>query len=183
MADANEIFNILVDSSSLEGEPAISRTEGEAAAAIAGLIGFAFKDHLGQVVLPQLTTDGKLPVSSDSAGVHTEDHATVTPVGVLTRTLVATATLAVDKLYKLDFLSTSSLQTVLWEIEQTDDATDTVRHKYLTGSGSFTQQISAGCLEFEAGSIGTQEINIYGTQTKGALSDMHGTICLLQIGA
>ena len=182
MSEKEEIFNILGNSATGEGQFAVSRIEGEVAAAIRGLIGFAFKDSNGKVVLPQLTTDGKLPVSSDAAGVHSEAHGTVTPV-VGVRTLVATAVLTVDKLYALKFLSCSSTQTVLWEIQQTDDASDDVRHKLITGSGDFTEQVNAGCLEFDAGASGTQEIRIYGTQIKGSASDMHGTLCLLQIGA
>ena len=182
MSEKDEVFNVLADSATGEGEAAISRIEGEVAAAIAGLIGFAFKDSDGKVVLPQLTTDGKLPVSSDAAGVHSESQGTVTPV-VAARTLVATATLTISKTYQLKFLSVASTQTVLWEVEQTDDATDTVRHKLITGSGQYTEQVNAGCLEFEAGASGTQEVKIYGTQVKGSASDMHGTICLLQIGA
>ena len=182
MSEKEEIFNILGNSSTGEGQFAVSRIEGEVAAAIRGLVGFAFKDSNGNVVLPQLTTDGKLPVSSDAAGVHSESQGTVTPV-VAARTLVATATLTISKTYQLKFLSVASTQTVLWEVEQTDDATDTVRHKLITGSGQYTEQVNAGCLEFEAGASGTQEVKIYGTQVKGSASDMHGTICLLQIGA
>ena len=182
MSEKEEVFNILADSATGEGEAAISRIEGEVAAAIAGLIGFAFKDSDGNVVLPQLTTDGKIPVSSDAAGIHTEAQGTVTPV-VAVRTLVATATLTALKQYSLKFLSVSSTQTVLWEVEQTDDATDAVRHKLITGSGDFTEQVNAGCLEFTGGASGTQEVKVYGTQIKGSASDMHATICLLQIGA
>ena len=67
MADVNEIFYILADSSTGAGEAAISRIEGEAAAGIAGLIGFAFKDSSGNVVLPQLDSQGRLPVTEEAA--------------------------------------------------------------------------------------------------------------------
>ena len=184
MSDTQEIFNILEDESSAEGRSAIARINNvDLAAAIRGMIGFSFQTHDGKVVLPTLTTDLKVPVSLDSAGIHSEAHGTVTPGGAGVRTLVVTATLTVDKLYKLDFLSGASTQTVLWEVEQVDDATNTVRHKFITGSGQFTDQMSAGCWEFDAGASGTQEVRLYGTQVKNNASDMNGTICLLQIGA
>ena len=159
------------------------RVEGQIAAAIAGLIGFAFKDSDGKVVLPQLTTDGKIPVSGDSAGIHSEAHNT-NSTGGGGRKLVCTAPLNFEKKYSLKFLSTSSTQEVLWEVQQTDDATDSIRHAYLSGGNApYTNQINAGCLEFIAGDTGTQSVKIYGTQLKGPPSDMIGTLCLLQIGA
>lgn len=182
MSEKDEVFNVLADSATGEGEAAISRIEGEISAAIAGMIGFAFKDHLGNVVLPQLTTDGKLPVSSDAAGVHSENQGTVEAV-VNVRTLVTTAALIPTKKYGLKFLSCASTQTVVWEVQQTNDASDNVRHVLITGAGDFTEQVNAGCLEFTAGASGTQEVRIYGTQIKGSASNMHGTLCLLQIGA
>lgn len=159
------------------------RVEGQIAAGIAGLIGFAFKDSDGKVVLPQLTTDGKIPVSGDSAGIHSEAHNT-NSTGGGGRKLVCTAPLNFEKKYSLKFLSTSSTQEVLWEVEQTDDATDSIRHAYVSGGNApYTNQINAGCLEFIAGDTGTQSVKIYGTQLKGPPSDMIGTLCLLQIGA
>ena len=159
------------------------RVEGQIAAAIAGLIGFAFKDSDGKVVLPQLTTDGKIPVSGDSAGIHSEAHNT-NDTGGGGRKLVCTAPLNFEKKYSLKFLSTSSTQEVLWEVEQTNDATDSIRHAYVSGGNApYTNQINAGCLEFISGDTGTQSVKIYGTQLKGPPSAMIGTLCLLQIGA
>ena len=53
MADLREVFPILQDSATGEGEAPISRIEGEAAAAQEGLIGFAFKDSSGNRFFPQ----------------------------------------------------------------------------------------------------------------------------------
>jgi hypothetical protein len=58
MADPRESFATLEDSSTGAGEALISRTEGEAAAAQAGSIGFSFKDSSGNVILPALTAGG-----------------------------------------------------------------------------------------------------------------------------
>lgn len=183
MANQVEVFNILADSTTGEGEAAISRIEGEAAASIAGLIGFSFKDSSGNVVLPQLTDDGKIPVTSDDPGVHIDGHATVTPAGLDTQTTVITLTLVAEKDYSLKFLSAANTFTTFWEIEQTDDATTSIEHAFITGPGHYTEQVNAGCLKFTAGASGTQELTLYGTQLHGPASDMHGTLCVVQIGA
>lgn len=183
MANQVEVFNILADSVTGEGEAAISRIEGEAAASIAGLIGFSFKDSSGNVVLPQLTDDGKISVTFDDPGVHIDDQATVTPAGLDTKTTVVTLTLTASKEYSLKFLSAANTFTTFWEIEQTDDATTTTEHAFITGPGHYTEQINAGCLKFVAGATGTQELILSGTQLHGPASDMHGTMCVTQVGA
>lgn len=65
MADIATCFPILADSVTGAGECAISRIEGEAAAAMEGIIGFSFKDASGNVILPQLTAAGALPVDTE----------------------------------------------------------------------------------------------------------------------
>lgn len=183
MSNPIEVFNVIADNTTKEGEPLISRTEGELAAAIAGLIGFAFKDHLGQVVLPTLTTDGKLPVSSDSGGTHIEDSQAVLPAPAKSRTATAVLTLVPDKLYKLNLISGACTQPVFWEVEQDDDGAQAIKHRFITGTGAPTHAVNAGCLEVTAGSTGVQTLTLYGTQISGPNSDLNGTICALQIGA
>lgn len=183
MSDVSEVFNILQNEGTLAGEAATSRRDAlDLVAGIRGLLGFSFQTHDGFAVLPTLTTDGKLPVTSDSAGVKVGGHATVTGV-IGVETLITSATLLTDKLYKLDFLSGACTQTVLWTIKQNDNGVETPVHKFITGSGQYTEQLRPGCLEFDTGSTGPQEVKLYATQVKGSPSDCHGTVCLLQIGA
>ena len=69
MADPLELFRILDDDGTGAGtaiDKAIDATT--AAAALRGLVGFAFKDADGKVILPQLTADGKLPVDTEFSG-------------------------------------------------------------------------------------------------------------------
>jgi hypothetical protein len=65
MADLRESFAILEDESSGEGKAAIAREEGDAGAAVAGLIGFSYKDASGNVILPSLDADGNISVAVD----------------------------------------------------------------------------------------------------------------------
>lgn len=179
--DPNEIFNIVADSVTGEGEPLISRTELELAAGIAGAIGFAFKDHLGRVVLPTLTTDGKLP-TTDTGGIKLRTQNTVLSTGNNIKDLVATVVMLPSKQYTLKLVSGASTQTVVWALEQLDGETVSGVHKWITGAGKYTEKFY-GDFDFTSSASGPQEVNLYGTQTKGQNSNLHGTICLQQVGA
>jgi hypothetical protein len=65
MGDIRTCFPTVSDSVTGAGECLASRTEGEAAAAQIGSIGFAFKDSSGNVVLPSLTASGAIPVDTE----------------------------------------------------------------------------------------------------------------------
>lgn len=63
MADLREVFPGTVDASTGAGVAPISRVEGDASASQAGQIAFGFKDSTGNVVLPQLRSDGSFAAS------------------------------------------------------------------------------------------------------------------------
>jgi hypothetical protein len=178
MAELAEVFNILADGTTGEGEAAISRIEGEASAAIAGLIGFSFKDDSGNVVLPQLSADGRLPVQVTPAGAEIEATATVTVAALDTEEDVAVITLTASTSYAFRFGTASSFQPCLWSITQTDDASVTSIMKFVTGSGQYNYTASPLCLNVTAGATGVQELAITVTQLRGPLSDAHATLCV-----
>lgn len=66
MADPRELFPILDDDGA--GVAPKKMVEGDDPTDANGLIGFSFKDSDGDVVLPQLTTSGQIPVSVASPG-------------------------------------------------------------------------------------------------------------------
>ena len=178
MAELAEVFNILADGTTGEGEAAISRIEGEASAAIAGLIGFSFKDNSGNVILPQLSSDGRLPVQVTPAGAEIEDSATVTVAALNTAEDVAVVTLTASTAYAFRFCSASSFQPCKWTVTQTDDATTTDILTFVTGSGAYSYESSPLCLNVTAGASGTQELAVTVTQLRGPLSDAHATLCI-----
>lgn len=176
MADQNELFNTLADGSG-DGVAGDAVTGGGAGDG-QGNHSYAFKDSGGLSVKPTLDAMGKLPVTLGAAGAIISDHATVTPsdsndTDVVTLTLVASTT------YTLQFFSGASTKSVMWKVEQTDDATTTIHHCFVTGAGSFTESGKAECLQITSGATGTQELKLIGNQIQGGnLSDMHGTLCV-----
>ena len=180
MAEVAEVFRILADDATGAGEAPISRIEGEVAAAKEGLIGFSFKDNSGNVILPQLTADGRISVSGESPGTPLDDFGQATPVSLNTDLTVATITLTVSTVYQIRFIAGDSGQPSIWRLEQTDDATQTDIFYFRTGVGAPQSNFVTDCLVITAGASGTQELNLIHQQLRGPLSDVQGGFCLLE---
>lgn len=82
--DIRESFPSLEDASGV-GVPLTKSTEGDAAAGKVGSVGFAFKDASGNIILPALDAQGRLPVSTDTQGTRLRQHGGV-PGGLLSAT-------------------------------------------------------------------------------------------------
>ena len=180
MAEVAEVFRTLADDATGAGEPLISRVEGEAALAKEGSIAFAFKDQSNNVILPQLTAAGRVPVDVEPDGIPIDDFGTATPAGLNTDTTVATITLTVDEVYDVKFVTMSSFQDCIWKLKITDDATTTEKEMGATGAGFFSFALTPACFEVTAGSSGTQTIELVAQQLRGPLSDVRGGLCVHQ---
>lgn len=176
MADQQELFNTLADASG-DGAAPLASSAGDAGGA-QGSQAYAYRDSSGNVIQPQLDAMGKIPVTLGSAGAKISGHATVTPADS-NDTDVVTLTLAASTTYVISMASGSSTKSVLWKIEQTDDAATSDAHKFITGPGAFTQTDCCECIEITTGATGTQELKLIGNQIQGgSLSDMHGSLCV-----
>lgn len=190
MADVNEVFNILADSATGAGEAAISRVEGEASAGIAGLIGFAFKDSSGNVVLPQLDSQGRLPVTEEAvAGACFNNHGELAAgSATIAKVTGAEISLTAGKVYHNISATGSCLRTSLFEVTHIDDEgvgdTETILEEFIVGPGQFSFQTSLDCLELDTtGGTGTIVLTLRAknfTGTPSALSSLRGTIAALE---
>lgn len=178
MSELAPVFNIIADDATKEGEPLISRTEGEVAAGKAGAIGFAYKDASGNVVLPSLTDAGRVPVDVEPRGIPYDDWGTETPAGLGSDTTVASITLTASKEYDVAFANMVSFQDTLWKFKITDDVTVTEIVIGGTGAGQYNHTMAPDCYEITAGASGTQTIELIAVQLRGPLSDVHGGFCL-----
>jgi len=163
MADLREVFPILQDSATGEGEAPISRIEGEAAAGQEGLIGFSFKDSSGNVILPALTPQGKIPVDTEAAAANCLDangELAAGSVGTIVDVTGAVITLTASKTYRKIGILASCLRASLFQLVQVDDITETVISEVVVGPGQFTVCCELGCLQFTAGATGTQELKV-----------------------
>lgn len=191
MADVNEIFYILADSATGAGEAAISRIEGEAAAGIAGLIGFSFKDASGNVVLPSLDAQGRVPVVSDAvAGTCYNEHGELA-AGSATIAKVTGAEIALTAGNTYTNISATGccLRTSLFEVTHIDDEgvtdTETILEEFIVGSGQYSFQTSLNCLDLDTtGGTGTIVLTLRAKNFNGtpnALSSLRGTVAALEL--
>jgi len=141
MADLQEVFRILKDSATGAGEAPISRIEGEAAAAQEGLIGFSFKDSSGNVILPQLDSNGAILVNDEVEGTLYHEYAEVA-AGSLALTDVATITLTVSKVYDKINAEGCCLRPSLFQLVHIDDSdgtpVETVMGEFIVGPGQYS---------------------------------------------
>lgn len=166
MADCKPLFRILNDNATGEGQAPDARIEGEAAASQEGLIGFSFKDSSGNVVLPQLTSTGKIQV--DTEGDETVcKSAYGTNAGSLTFVDLATYVATLSKVHKDFEINVASTQESLFQLVYVDDVggapTETVLGTFIVGAGQYTVCCSLHCSEVDTtGGTGTQHIKIKG---------------------
>lgn len=146
MADLKESFATLEDDITGAGEALSSRVEGEVAAGKNGSIGFSFKDAGGNVVLPTLDAEGKLPVTSDNAGIPHDAHGEAL-AGSATFVDLITEVLDLSKTYNSFNYQVSCLRAAHFQLVYIDDVgvtdTEMVICDIILASGQYTFQSMA----------------------------------------
>lgn len=178
MAELRESFPTLEIVGTEAGAALGSRVEGDASAAIKGSIGFSFKDSSGNVVLPQLDSSGKLPVTSESSGNGL--YARGTNAGSTSVVTVASLTLVASKRYENLRALVSCFRDSTFQVIFSDNAVETILADIRVGPGHLTQNIDLGELEFLAGATGAQLLLIKG-KNENAQSTMTATVSCKQL--
>ena len=165
MADLNETFHTLADSSTGAGESLIARDEGEAAAGQAGSIAFSFKDQSGDVILPTLDTSGAVPVTFDSGTCLSANGELAAGSGTLADVTGASITLTLTKQYTKMNIMVSCLRSALFQLVYVDDAggtpAETVIGEAIVGSGQFSFCCTMPCGILDTtGGTGDQELKL-----------------------
>ncbi len=184
MTDLREVFPILRDDSTNEGEAPVSRIEGEVAAGKEGLIGFSYKNNVGNVVLVQLTSEGKVPVDTENTGGTCLTDNGEFVAGSLTNVDIATIVGTVTKINNRFEVIASSLRSSLWSLFYIDDAggspVETLLSQYVTGPGAFTICCETKCLEHDTtGGTGTQNFILRGRNFTH-LSSLRATLSYIE---
>lgn len=183
MADDREVFTILEDGSGV-GQPLAAKAEGDAPSTDNGLMGFSFVDSSGNLVLPQLTAAGKIPVDTEAIPGTCISGQAQAVAGGLTFQDVVTLTLALLKDYaSLEFAASCSHLT-LWEIVYIDDVggvpTETKIATFMTGPGQYSCKVNYDCGNFDTQSgTGTQNLVLRGKNVRHA-SDLHGYMGIIE---
>lgn len=177
MADLKQVFNTLDDGT--EGQALRSKAEGDAPSTHLGSMGFSYKDSSGNLILPQLTAGGAIPVDTGAvSGTVVSDHSVVASVAD-TETAVAVASLVSSTAYTCAEMSVSCSEQTTWTLYNIDDAggtpSKTLIWSGITGAGNFTICCQPKNLTFTSGSTGTQTLSMEGTSKKGS-TDLHAFV-------
>jgi hypothetical protein len=184
MADLQEVFRILKDFGTEAGEAPISRVEGEPGTPdIEGLIGFSFKDQSDNVVLPQLDSEGRIPVTCCGDGVPFYNFAE-DATGNTSETDLAEITISVTNVYNNVWAHGCCNRPTNFRIYYVDDADGTpvnteIGH-FIVGSGQFSYNLELKNYELDTtGGTGTQKIKLTFENQQNA-SAVRGSISALQ---
>lgn len=180
MAEVKENFPIVADFATEEGQSLHSIQSGVAPSTRRGSIGFSFRDSAGNVVLPQLDSENRLPVSFEGAGV--EYSAQGEHAGSLSAVDVtgASLTLTTSKRYTNFTATVSCFRETIFSLVQIDDATTTVIEKWRVGPGQYTFTWNGGKKFFNSGASGTQTLKIQG-QNLDKAATMNASLSALEL--
>jgi hypothetical protein len=181
MADIRESFPTLEDASGV-GAALAKMLQGDSPAAKNGLIGFSFRDSSGNVILPQLTSDGKIPVDTEALGgtcrnAKGEHAGSATLVDISGCVVSITGSNAANKI----LADVSCLRTALFQIVYVDDAdgtpAETVLAEAVVGPGQYSFKMGGDCLTQDvSGGTGTQKIKLKGKNLGSTTSTMRSTV-------
>ncbi len=180
MAHLREYFPVVADFASDEGLALHAIQSGVAPSTRNGIIGFSFKDASGNVVLPQLNSEGKIPVTMEGAGVPKSANDLV--AGSLTETLVCEVALATSKTYGRIKASGSCFRETIYRLIALDDVTENDLGMFIVGPGEFSFDLSLGETEFASGASGTQKLQLKAINLQ-KVSDIIGQISCLEFAA
>lgn len=181
MSDPQQLFEILKATSGGAGvatDQAIDATT--AAVALNGLVGFAFKDASGNVILPQLDSLGRIATVSNRG---TPKHGNgELAAGSLTLAAVTAAeiVLTASKVYTSVQWKCSCRQASLFQLIQSDNAVETVVDEIVLGPGQYTYDFDLQQLQLTAGATGTQKLLVKAKSFE-LVSSLRATITALEV--
>ena len=178
MSDIRESFPTLEDGTG-EGAALSKSLEGDAAATKVGSTAFAFKDSAGNLILPSLTSAGKIPVDTESAGgtlKRTSGHV----AGSASEVMVAELTLTASTTYSEIMGRVSCYRDATFRFLQINDATTVELDFALCGSGDFTHEVGFKNLQITSGATGTQKIQIKALNLN-SLSDFRAAFTCIEL--
>lgn len=181
MADNRPVFPILADVSGF-GVDVSQMQQGFDPTGKNGLIGFAFKDSSGNVVLPQLLADGRIAVSTQSPGTKKTSRGELDPGSVTLVTVTgAIVTLVNSKTYADLNLLCSCRRASLFQVIWNDNGVETVLADAIVDAGQYTVSIALNDVIFTAGAVGTQQLIVKAMNFDNKLSNLRATVDIIEL--
>ena len=179
MSHVRESFPVLEDAVTKEGVAIHATSNGDASAGKVGATVWAFKDHLGNVVHPQLTPEGKLPVDFMGAGVAKSASSNGEVVGSLTLTDICEVSLTANKTVGKITVAGACFREAIFYLVQVNDATETIIDSFIVGAGQYSYNSNKGEYEISTGATGTQKL-ILKAKNLSKASDFLGSLSCLE---
>lgn len=180
MAHIRESFPILEDAVSKVGEALHKSQNGDASAGKVGATVWAFKDSSGNLVHPQLNSEGKLPVTSEGAGIPKSATSDGEIAGSLTLTDICEVSLTASKTHAKIHANGSCFKEAIFYLVQVNDAVETILASFIVGPGQYSFNASLSSTEFVSGATGTQKL-ILKAKNLNKESDFLGDISCLEM--
>ncbi len=158
MSDPREVFPVIADQATGEGQLLTGKEQGEAAAGAKGIMVFPFKDAAGNVQLLTLV-GGKVPVTSEGAGIP-KSNRDEDADGSASLVDVASIALTALKTYSSIQWTVSCRRDSLFQLVQVDDVTETILGDIIVGPGQYTFQEIMDKKEIVAGATGDQFLKV-----------------------
>lgn len=190
-SDLRESFPSLEDRATGAGVTLAASIEGQSSAGQQGAIGFAFKDAAGNVVLPQLDNEGRVPVTLSGQGTRLRNYGS--KAGAL---LSATGAFYGNQqlVTSIDLTANTDIgdfggkvncrRAAYFELRYEDNGASVVLDSSLVDAGQYTAPLGAGPQEdtfHVPASAVAPKISIYaGNLDNGKLSDLRGMLTVLQ---
>lgn len=154
--DLREVFPVLVDTATSGGVGISKVVELDAVTTQAGMLGFSFKDSSGRAVLPTLTPEGAVAVSSDTPGTVLAANGEAAGTANDTPVLVTGATIALTagKTYTKIQAKASCQRDALVQLIHFDGSTNNVKSQAIVGPGQFSVDLDVKEVSAPSGATG-----------------------------
>lgn len=189
--DLRESFPSTEDRVTGAGVPLAASIEGQASAAQQGAIGFAYKDSTGNLILPQLDSQNRLPVTLTGQGTRFRAHGDIagallsaTGSGYSNFQSVCSINLTANKTIGDFGGKVSSRRASYFQLVYSDNASSVILDSSIVDAGQYTAALGLGPSEdtfsVPASAISPKLSVLAGNLDTGKISDLHGTISVLQ---
>lgn len=182
--DPRQVFAV-IDNQNGIGELLSRARVGDTPGTKNGIIGFSFRDSAGTLVLPMLTAEGKIMVTSDDvAGLDKQARGSL-DAGSLTLATITGAiiTLTANKKYSRISCVVSCRQDAYFQLQWNNNGATTVLADMVLGSGMYTFNLPDNILgQITAGATGTQQLLLQGMNFE-TLATLAGSLSAIETAA
>lgn len=179
MAHIRESFPVLEDATTKVAEALHKSQNGDASAGKVGLTSWVFKDSSGNLVHPTLTSEGKLPVTSEGSGIPKSATSDGEVTGALTLTTICEVSLTASKTHGKIHANGSCFKETIFYLIQLDDAAEEIISSFIVGPGQYSYHADLKSREILSGATGTQKL-ILKAKNLNKESDFLGDISCLE---